>query len=470
MKNIAVIGSGPCGAIAALKLLSLGHQVTMLDIGDEYSPNSAYVGNRRGKINVKGHESAYDVNEFNKIDDLGKVKNWYSSKVIGGFSHVWGATWEKQIRIIGSDWDRAYKEVDELVFNSPSTNESKVSFGSELIVSEVCTCFLQNERSLSLKFGKENESRIKWQYPNLAISSTRCDFNGGCINHCPNNAIWTALELIEICRGNQNFHYIGNSFVEKLQLKKESVGLLINDTLEYFDGCVLSAGPVGNSLLLLRSRISNQIRLNDTRIGSLAFLRFSKPMFHFGKFSLSGFSITFRVGKNEEFDTHLQLYAHTDNFIERLANKFSVFRSTNLKLLFDKVSPYVVFGLLYLDQNCSDKIDLTSGNPPKMSYVGVKKQKSTMIRSYFYLLKNSFSLGLIPIPYIDFGKPGDSYHLGAGDQDGVLIDDYGFLHQDNRIMISGSFSLPYVLPGSITRSSMAQTIRMLNSKKFKHGY
>ena len=31
--NIAVIGSGPCGAVAALKLLRAGHNVTMLDIG-----------------------------------------------------------------------------------------------------------------------------------------------------------------------------------------------------------------------------------------------------------------------------------------------------------------------------------------------------------------------------------------------------------------------------------------------------
>jgi hypothetical protein len=58
------------------------------------------------------------------------------------------------------------------------------------------------------------------------------------------------------------------------------------------------------------------------------------------------------------------------------------------------------------------------------------------------------------------GHPGDSYHVGNAKNNAV--DDFGVLTGHPNILVAGSFSLPRLFGGAITRSAMAQTVRMVD--------
>lgn len=84
---VIVIGSGPCGAVAAHKLVDRGLAVTMLDAGSS-TPRGAVI---RGAGNILYRR--YDWTQYlsdRHHDDTGTV-DWYSSLSHGGLSNYWTA-------------------------------------------------------------------------------------------------------------------------------------------------------------------------------------------------------------------------------------------------------------------------------------------------------------------------------------------------------------------------------------------
>src|SRR5262249_30596128 len=85
---VVVIGSGPCGSIAAARLIERGAEVTLLDAGLE-APRGALVraaGTRRLR---RRDERALESNRHD--DDATDHIDWISSRSLGGLSNYWTA-------------------------------------------------------------------------------------------------------------------------------------------------------------------------------------------------------------------------------------------------------------------------------------------------------------------------------------------------------------------------------------------
>ena len=459
--NIAVIGSGPCGAVAALKLLRSGHNVTMLDIGQKVNMDSQLNSNSKNfpGNSVKGAPEYYDFDEFNKYHLQNGSRNWYTSKAEGGFSSVWGATWETQNTILGPNWADAYKEADQLVFGEIMELASSQHFGPRIKQGAVCICFEDVLKRLGSNEFQPN-LELTYRIPELAVSASRCDFNGNCIVHCANKAIWNSKILLLACKTYKTFVYSPGSFVTSLYDSTFGVEVLTEKYERSFDACVLAAGPIANASLILRSKLKNQIDLGDTRIVAMVFVRLRKPKKHLGEFSLAGLSLNMKAGSYFQFPTHIQLYSHANRFIDRIKNLIpKPFRMLFLKL-FQGLSRYVVFGLMYTDEKDSTSLRLTGVGITQVEYVKNSRATKALISQYVFLLKNYKKTGLIPLPIMKLGHPGDSYHVGNAKNNAV--DDYGVLTGHPNILVAGSFSLPRLFGGAITRSAMAQTVRMVD--------
>ena len=80
--KIAIIGSGPSGAVAAQVLVNSNFQVELIDIGSENENPKTKSNSNLKEIN--GKNFPYDLQEFNKF--LGYEKfEWSTSKNRGGF-------------------------------------------------------------------------------------------------------------------------------------------------------------------------------------------------------------------------------------------------------------------------------------------------------------------------------------------------------------------------------------------------
>ena len=104
-----VIGSGPCGALAALLLLEAGFDVDLIDVDNNQTADNPNL-EKVLKL-VDGDSSPYDINQILKIEVEGKPATFYRSKVETGFSKVWGATWNSPWVSQDGSWVKNYSNL-----------------------------------------------------------------------------------------------------------------------------------------------------------------------------------------------------------------------------------------------------------------------------------------------------------------------------------------------------------------------
>ena len=129
LMRIAVIGSGFCGTTAAYTLLTSGHSVTMLDIGDQSNSKSDSIERSKRYNRLKSPSSAYDLDEFLQLKHRTQNKPWFTSRGRFGFSTVWGGTWA-EFSNLENQWSDAYATVDRIC-----------SLAKLKIIESNCDCF-----------------------------------------------------------------------------------------------------------------------------------------------------------------------------------------------------------------------------------------------------------------------------------------------------------------------------------------
>ena len=78
-----VIGSGPCGALAALLLLEAGFAVDLIDVDNNQKIDDPDLKTKLKLID--GDSSPYDINQILEVEVDGKPATFYRSKVEAGF-------------------------------------------------------------------------------------------------------------------------------------------------------------------------------------------------------------------------------------------------------------------------------------------------------------------------------------------------------------------------------------------------
>ena len=442
-----VIGSGPCGALAALLLLEAGFDVDLIDVDNNQTADNPNL-EKELKL-VDGDSSPYDINQILKIEVEGKPATFYRSKVEAGFSKVWGATWNSPWVSQDDSWVKNYSKVDHVV--SKNLYGSVKNLGQSIALDCNCDC---------LSFLSASDSGLEGilQVSDLAVQNLEC----GCVasgkSFCIHGSVWNSSYLINECRKFPSFTF--RKGVDVTDLKFQEVGVVINssgDLLQY-DMITLAAGPLGTAEVLLNSLDEiKSISMNETRMGFLPFLRYKLNTGHSGAFAFSQFK--FDIQSGDEGLAHVQLYAHSEQYSERIEGKAPKVLTPFVRLALKFLTPHMGIALIYLNSAYSESL--------KISKLGIERKllvelfKPTRKNPGFgkKIWSHFREIGLLPLlPALSWAKPGESYHLGAVKG---LLDDYGFLRKDSRLSVAGSFALPVILPGPITHAAMAQTARLV---------
>ena len=442
-----VIGSGPCGALAALLLLEAGFAVDLIDVDNKQKSVDPNLKSRLKLID--GDSNPYDINQILEIEVDGKPATFYRSKVEAGFSKVWGATWNSPLVSLNDSWLRNYSKIDEIV--SKNLYGYSKNLGQAIAVDCGCDCF----SFLSIKNSPEDE---KLQVSDLAIRNFEC----GCIasgeNFCAHGSVWNSSYLINECEKFNNFNFYRGIDVRALTFEED--GVLINHpsgSLKY-ESITLAAGPLGSAEVLLNSVVDiRNISMSETRMGFLPFLRYRLNTGHVGAFAFSQFK--FEMWDENENVAHVQLYAHSEKYSERIEGKVPRILRPLVRQVLKFLTPHMGIALIYLNSEYSESFRISKGTSERKLLIKLIRpsRKDSKFRKKMW--SRFRKIGLIPLlPALNWAKPGESYHLGAVQG---LLDQYGFLEQNKRVSVAGSFALPIILPGPITHAAMAQTSRLV---------
>ena len=443
-----VIGSGPCGALAALLLLQAGFDVDLIEIDDKQKVDYPNLGSRLKLLD--GDSSPYDINQILEIEVEGRQSTFYRSKVEAGFSNVWGATWKSPLVSQDDSWVRNYSKVDEIV--SKNLYGYKKNLDQNVASECGCDClhFLSQYKS---------DGMLNLEVSDLAVRNLDC----GCIatgkSYCVHGSVWNSTYLIRECKKFQRFNFCTGIDVQTLIAEQDGISINDSSSSIKYGSITLAAGPLGNTEVLLNSIHGiDGLLIRETRMGFLPFLRYKMNTRHAGAFAFSQFKFDIN-DEGSEVIAHVQLYAHSEQYTERIAGKIPKILLPIAKQLLKFLTPHMGIALIYLSSNFSESMSVRKSTQERKLLIDLIKPNFKNQRFGRRIWKSFTNLGLLPLMLaLNWAKPGESYHLGAVPD---VLDEYGFLKSDNRISVAGSFALPTILPGPITHAAMAQTSRLV---------
>jgi len=443
-----IIGAGPCGTITALLLLEAGYDVHLFDVND-----SSESFNQELKSNLKhmdGSASPYDIDQLLSLRIKSLPTSFYRSKLAGGFSNVWGATWGSALAENSKQWTKHYDLVTDRVFGSlDSSPDDGYNHGCD------CMEFL----SKALTAGELNR-KLNLSKTQLAINPNICSCVTGGATSCTHGSIWNSKSILDKCSKYERFSFITGVDVTKVDIAGEKLSISYLGGEDSFDGITIAAGPLGSSEILLNTFSSlNSIEVSDNLMGYMPFYKFRLNSGHTGAFAFSQFRLDISFGK-ENLSAHIQLYSHSEKYLDRILGKLPKFSRPLFERLAGIVLPHIGIALIYLDSKASSSLSISKGRENRELEITVLKPAKGRLELRKRIWQTFRHLRVIPlVPLISWAKPGESYHLGAGGKD--LLDDLGFVKNDNRISVAGALALPKVDPGPSTHAAMAQSSRLV---------
>jgi|688.fasta_scaffold178542_2 hypothetical protein len=443
-----VIGAGPCGTLTALLLLEAGFEVVLFDVNDKSESLNVDLKSNL-KLMVES-SSPYDLNQLLDLKIESTPASFYRSKLLGGFSNVWGATWGSALIDEGQHWIRHYERVSERVFGTlGSLPEDGYDYG--------CDCF--DFLSDSLPEGKKNQHQ-NFSKTQLAINPNICQCISAGETSCGHGSVWNSKSLLEKCAGYKGFSFQDGIDVTEIKVSNENVVILCAEKTYSFDGITVAAGPIGSSEILLNS-FSNleSLEVSDTLMGYMPFFKYKLNSGHSGAFAFSQFKFDLRFNDGD-LQAHVQLYAHSEIYLDRILAKLPKIIRPMFTKLAGFLLPHIGIALIYLDSKASSSLSISKGMGDRELVIKALRPDKSVWGLRRKIIGAFRGLKILPfVALISWAKPGESYHLGAGGRD--LLDEYGFVEFNKRISVAGSLALPRIDPGPITHAAMAQSSRLV---------
>ena len=447
---LGVVGSGPVGTIVALRALEKGEEVILFDIGSEMNDpsNAGYEGRQSRKFRVKthgNHDYPYDFDQFLEIKSKNFRRKWFTSKSKGGFSLVWGGTWDKFSTHSDKSWQLAYDFIETCI------RAGKFNFSPS--VELFCNCFTQIANR-STRYSESLLSHGISSKPTLVLATK-------------NNALdsdfetWNSKYLLEECMKFEKFEYRSATFISEIDKTDTKIRISGESKFQDFNQVILATGPVANSALLLRNSLSiDRLDLCDTQMIYIPFLFFGTKRREPYAYPYSQFSVNLKYGIGDGV-AHAQLYAHLETHLQRYLPKNTFMRKL-VNLLFRLMSKFIGVALVYLDTQDSDGLSMEWSN----DFLSVRKIDNPARKQAIRNIRNQFKIfakatRIFPIwALAKKTEVGESYHLGAVSKG--VCDEFGRLLSNNKIGVAGSFALNKLESGPITMTSMAQGVRLVD--------
>lgn len=377
--EIAVVGSG-VAALGALKgliensLKNVEFKITLIyppeHSKNEENPELVKVGQKL-KSRFGSYET-YDFGGFLKLN-LGRGVLCFPSKSQEGFTSVWGAS-------VGNSRDLEF--LTSSVMDAEFVNKN---------------IFVSPARSTELQ--------------KLAVSPSLCNFCGRCLFGCPNNAIWSPANSINISIKKSGASIL-RDYVEEIDVQGEKIEVHFQSGSRVkYDKLLLCAGALSSASILLKSKlIDSPTYLKETRMIYFLGLRTPKR-FHRNSFALSTRNFIFDIPSQLTRKAYLQIYDDPRGLWYRFGFIKKVF---NKKFIFDFVARFFTVSLVYLDARSSSHLKIELANSDTISITRKKNSKefSSVLMIFLRIIFSCKRLGFLPVAFWK-SKVGESFHFGS---------------------------------------------------------
>lgn len=472
--KIAVVGSGPSGWSAAVKLLELGHDVTVFDGGvSEESPNQSPTNLSINQKLLRG--SNYPYRMFRSGPKISQKKtNLSYSFSSSGLSLVWGATMlpygTKELDswpIKNTDLDSYYDQVSKVVPISGKNDDLVRCYRpylsrEPLLPTNRVMTFLHQVESVSTGHIFVGSSRLAIE-PKKGTKGS-CNYCDSCLSGCPRDLIWFAPQI-----EREEINYLTGLRVLSIS-ESSNVALNVVDSngqesiYSNFDKVFLGAGNIETFRILSTSRmVESSVKLLDSATFFIPFLlksKYGKP--EKAKYSLS--QALMRIEDEAYKPLQIQLYDYSEDLVQRAQER----------LLFGKKIPkwilriplkrlFVGIGYLHSTDSPCIQMRLTDAGDVELTQ-GCSSQIPTNFKVEKVLKHNkSFfgKAGLMPIyKLIQYALPGEGVHAGGWLPMGTSSDLLGRPSGSKNIHVIDSSIFPSIPAGAITFTVMANAMRI----------
>jgi hypothetical protein len=434
VKKIAIIGSGPSGAIAAQYLIEKGYFVDLYDVGVEFNGASHNVFNDKLTKLHKGSDFMYRLKDDYSFNFDNNTK-FFSSHAKGGLSNVWGATVSSLSISDQLYWGPLSQELNinlSEIFNimGVSSEMDTVDFIDNLKYKSESRIFLNNQTRNIYDHSLVNQDKLHHAkiYVNkakLAInilqenSDKSCILCNKCMNGCDSNSIFNSSDIISRLKLNPRFNYKQHNLVKSVVESDEGVALNFQDLTSSKEMisekylCLLMGAGCIESLKILHN--SNYVDIEN--IEALDSQKYYFPVLMREKFNGAG-TISLSHLYIRSFDKnnnaiHMQLYPGMPHIESLIKSKFGIFSNAILWMMSGIINRTLI-GCVYLNSNVSGKIKFNFSKKIINITSLPNKESDTVFNGFVDCLNRQRKSLNFYIPRIRLkSKIGHSQHFGG---------------------------------------------------------
>jgi hypothetical protein len=477
-----IVGSGPSGIAAAMKLRSMGIHAVMID--SDLKETDAYFKDQNEASQNKKliFGSDYPYRHFNfgpKVMKRGSDLPFSFTQ--GGLSTIWGASFLPYSTNDVKDWP-----IDLI----------GLRIGYEFIAKRVpiTSC---SQRKLFSYEDYQNQSQLKpdvvfrtiddlvFESEFLEIGASRlavrvgggkdndCIYCGKCLSGCSFGSIWSSKdELRDLVR--DGLTYISGQRVLSISMKNNNLTLDTvskDGTLRKLDGfsrVFLATGNAETFRILAESKmIDNQVEVQHSTTFYFPSLVIRKGLKNSNTFALSQAFIRLQDGKTKKSTAHFQLYSLSKEMLDSIALRIPLIKLLPIKFRSVMMSKVVV-AIGYCDSREYSKLKFvrTANGDCEIqgNFIVGRSQVKRSLQKRIWQSRQAFrKLGLITFPnFVILGKPGDGVHAGGWLVTGEKCDQTGTPFGYDGIHVIDSSVLPSIPDGPITFAIMANAVRIVS--------
>lgn len=473
----AIIGTGPSAVAAAAALIDAGLKPTFICAGSTQNGKvlvaktlkvrgqGAGNSERIGSPGQKAWFGSYDpyIQKFKTMMSIENKLNVRPSNAIGGFSRIWGGTfdfwpednrWPTNAKIDYIDYARVKALLPETLVNF-----EELHIGATQLPAATASRIIYQRLTSKSKRGNVEITPAKLAVE--TVGSNGCTHCSSCLDGCPNDSIWFSGSQIQKWLNENKANLIEGHFVERINAKRGQNEIHCVDRhgkqkTFLANKIYIAAGAIGTANLVLNSTEMRQIIVKDTSTVFTAGISVNKQPEKEQGHTLSQFWLRW----NGEEQISAQVYAPNITNLKRLISRFQI-----LGKLRSLIAPLVLRlhpVIIYLDElksptivvrKTSERIEIFEA--PNDDYKNFRKAALAKARKTF----RRAGL-LIPPIGTDFSPAGTGYHFGASLPMGFLTDNLGRISGWHSVYIVDSSALPYLSVGSITPTVMANAHRI----------
>lgn len=477
-KNVeyAVVGTGPSGVASAAALIAKGIKPTFIEAGELTNGvvlNAANLPKSGTSFSSKlpanpGQKAWFGSYDAYAQDYPGGSKfesnlNVRASNSIGGFSRVWGATfdfWKEDSRWPmdafpeKGDFDAIRDLVPHVTTQFESGSGESITFGAS-----------QSSLKIFERLRLQSNKLVPTLTPStLAVSVTgksACVLCAKCLDGCPRDSIWFAGDHLQKWLFEGKANLITGVKVSEIRETNDAVELHCiskngDKTIIQAKRVYLAAGAIGSAEIALKSGIVDEVQINDTSTIFTAAIGFMRQKPGLPGHSLSQFWLKW-AGSSP---LAAQVYAPNESNLHRLLMRFPFL--SPLGALFTPLVLRMHPVIAYLDSNSSPQIAMRMAGGEIQIFETTNKRylkaRSRAIRK----IRQALSLAGLFVPPVgtDFSSAGTGYHHGSSFPLGETSDILGRIKGWESVHIVDSSVLPYLSVGSITPTVMANAYRI----------